>query len=59
MPFIVGKDEELDLIDTGFLSKARINLQSYCLMNAIEDSDLECSFALFSPYLLDGSQQVL
>jgi len=32
---------------------------SYCLMNTIEDSDLGRSFELFSPEMLDGSQQIL
>ena len=55
----MGKSEALDLIDTGFLGRARKNLQSYCLKNAIEDSDLGYSFVLFCPYMLDGSQQML
>ena len=55
----MGKSEALDPIDTGFLGRVRINLQSYCLKNAIEDSDLGYSFVLFSPYMLDGSQQML
>ena len=55
----MGKDEELDPIDTGFLGRARKKLQSCCLKNEIEDSDLGYGFVLFCLYMLDGSQQML
>jgi len=50
VPFIAGKSGTLDPIDTGFLGRARKKTQSYCLMDAIEDSDFGYSFVIFSLY---------